>query len=208
MARYTGPVCKLCRRENMKLFLKGDRCYSDKCSYDRRPYPPGQHGQARIKFSEYGVRLREKQKVRRMYGLLERQYRRYFEEADRQKGVTGETLLRLLERRLDNVVYRLGLGATRVEARQLVRHNHLMVNGKRVNVPSFLVKPGDEIRVRPRSQKIARIQEAMETIERRGAPAWLELDPKEFKGTVKALPSREEIGAQVQEQLIVEFYSR
>jgi small subunit ribosomal protein S4 len=208
MARYIGPVCKLCRRENMKLYLKGDRCYSDKCSYDRRPYPPGQHGQGRIKFSEYGVRLREKQKVRRMYGVLEKQYRRYFDIADRQKGVTGENLLRLLERRLDNVAFRLGFGATRAEARQLVRHNHFQINGRRVNVPSFLVKTGDEIIVRERSRKIARIQEAMETIERRGTPAWLEVEPKEFKGIVKAMPSREDITTPIQEQLIVEFYSR
>jgi small subunit ribosomal protein S4 len=208
MARYIGPVCKLCRRENMKLFLKGDRCFSDKCSYDRRPYPPGQHGQGRIKFSEYGVRLREKQKVRRIYGLLERQYGRYFEMASRKKGVTGETLLQLLERRLDNVTYRLGFGATRSESRQLVRHNHFLVNGKRVNIPSYIIKPGDVITVRERSKKIKRIQEAMETVERRGTPAWLEMDPKEFKGTVKAVPSREDISAQIQEQLIVEFYSR
>lgn len=208
MARYIGPVCKLCRRENMKLYLKGDRCFSDKCSYDRRPYPPGQHGQGRIKFSEYGVRLREKQKVRRIYGLLERQYGRYFDMASRKKGVTGETLLQLLERRLDNVTYRLGFGATRSESRQLVRHNHFLVNGKRVNIPSYIIKPGDVITVRERSKKIKRIQEAMETVERRGTPAWLEMDPKEFKGTVKALPSREDIGAQIQEQLIVEFYSR
>ena len=208
MARYIGPVCKLCRRENMKLYMKGDRCFSDKCSYDRRPYPPGQHGQGRIKFSEYGVRLREKQKVRRMYGVLEKQYRRYFDIADRQKGVTGENLLRLLERRLDNVAYRLGFGATRAEARQLVRHNHFQINGRRVNVPSFLVKTGDEIIVRERSRKIARIQEAMETIERRGTPAWLEVEPKEFKGIVKAMPSREDITTPIQEQLIVEFYSR
>jgi len=208
MARYIGPVCKLCRRENMKLYLKGDRCFSDKCSYDRRPYPPGQHGQGRIKFSEYGVRLREKQKVRRIYGLLERQYGRYFEMASRKKGVTGETLLQLLERRLDNVTYRLGFGATRSESRQLVRHNHFLVNSKRVNIPSYIIKPGDVITVRERSKKIKRIQEAMETVERRGTPAWLEMDPKEFKGTVKALPSREDIGAQIQEQLIVEFYSR
>ena len=208
MARYIGPVCKLCRRENMKLYLKGDRCFSDKCSYDRRPYPPGQHGQGRIKFSEYGVRLREKQKVRRMYGLLEKQYRRYFDLADRQRGVTGENLLRLLERRLDNVAFRLGFSATRSEARQLVRHNHFLVNGKRVNIPSFLVKEGDEISVRDRSKKVKRIQEAMETVERRGTPAWLEMDPKEFKGVVKGMPSREDISAQIQEQMIVEFYSR
>lgn len=208
MARYIGPVCKLCRRENMKLYLKGDRCYSDKCSYDRRPYPPGQHGQGRIKFSEYGVRLREKQKVRRMYGMLEQQYRRYFSLAERQRGVTGENLLRLLERRLDNVAYRMGFGATRAEARQLVRHNHILINERRVNVPSCLVKPGDVVCIRERSRKIKRIQEAMETIERRGTPAWLEVEPKEFRGTIKAMPSREDVSAQIQEQLIVEFYSR
>ncbi len=208
MARYIGPVCKLCRRENMKLYLKGDRCYSDKCSYDRRPYPPGQHGQGRIKFSEYGVRLREKQKVRRMYGMLEKQYRRYFSLAERQRGVTGETLLQLLERRIDNVAYRMGFGATRAEARQLVRHNHVEVNGNRVNVPSYLIKPGDVVTIRERSRKIKRIQEAMETIERRGTPAWIEVDPREFKGIVKSIPTREDVSAQIQEQLIVEFYSR
>jgi small subunit ribosomal protein S4 len=192
----------------MKLYLKGDRCYSDKCSYDRRPYPPGQHGQGRIKFSEYGVRLREKQKVRRMYGMLEKQYRRYFSLAERQRGVTGENLLRLLERRLDNVAYRMGFGATRAEARQLVRHNHILINGRRVNVPSYLIKPGDVVSIREKSRKIRRIQEAMETIERRGTPAWLEVDPKEFQGTIKAMPSRADVSAQIQEQLIVEFYSR
>jgi small subunit ribosomal protein S4 len=208
MARYIGPSCKLCRRENMKLYLKGDRCYSDKCAYDRRPYPPGQHGQGRIKFSEYGVRLREKQKVRRMYGLLEKQYHRYFELAERGKSVTGEALLRLLERRLDNITYRMGFGSTRAEARQLVRHSHILVNGKRVNVPSFLVKPGDVVSIHERSRKIKRILEAIETIERRGTPEWLEVEPKEFRGTVKAMPTRESVSAQIQEQLIVEFYSR
>ena len=148
MARYIGPVCKQCRRENMKLFLKGERCYTDKCSYDRRPYPPGVHGQRRVKFTEYGVRLREKQKVRRIYGMLEKQFHRYFEMADRQKGVTGENFLNLLERRLDNAVYRLGLGATRAEARQIVRHKHMLVNGKPVNIPSYLMRPGDKITIK------------------------------------------------------------
>jgi small subunit ribosomal protein S4 len=190
------------------LYLKGDRCYSDKCAYDRRPYPPGQHGQGRVKFSEYGVRLREKQKVRRMYAVLEKQFRRTYEKAERQKGVTGKNLLVRLERRLDNVVFRMGFAATRLEARQLVRHNHLLVNGKKVNFPSFLVKPGDEVAIRPKSRKIKRIEESMEMVERRGTPPWVEVEAKEFKGVVKAFAGREDISAQIQEQLIVEFYSR
>lgn len=208
MARYIGPVCKLCRREGMKLFLKGDRCYTDKCSFDRRPFPPGQHGQARVKFSEYGLRLREKQKVRRIYGVLERQFRRYFAMADRQKGITGQNLLVLLERRLDNVVYRLGFAATRSEARQLVLHGHVLVNGKRVNIPSYLVKVGDKVSIREKSRSIPRIKEAMEGAERRGPITWLELDKENFTGTVKAEPVREEITLPINEQLIVEFYSR
>ncbi|MBI2891978.1 MAG: 30S ribosomal protein S4 [Deltaproteobacteria bacterium] len=208
MARYIGPVCKLCRRENLKLFLKGDRCYSDKCAFDRRPYPPGQHGQGRIKFSEYGVRLREKQKVRRMYGVFERQFRRYFEAADAQKGVTGENLLRYLERRLDSVVYRLGFAATRSEARQLVRHNHVLVNGKRVNIPSYLTRVKDTISIREKSRQIARIAESMEAVERRGAVSRLELDKPSFSGSVKSFPARDDVTMPIQEQLIVEFYSR
>jgi small subunit ribosomal protein S4 len=208
MARYIGPVCKLCRREGMKLFLKGDRCYSDKCAFDRRPYPPGQHGQARVKFSEYGLRLREKQKVRRIYGALERQFRKYFAGADRMKGVTGENLLSLLERRLDNVVYRLGFAATRAEGRQLVLHGHLLVNGKRVNVPSYLVKIGDKISIREKSRTIPRLKESVEGAERRGQISWLELDKPNFTGTMKTLPVREEITLPISEQLIVEFYSR
>ncbi len=208
MARYIGPVCKLCRRENLKLFLKGDRCYSDKCAFDRRPYPPGQHGQGRIKFSEYGVRLREKQKVRRMYGVFERQFRRYFEAADAQKGVTGENLLRYLERRLDSVVYKLGFAATRSEARQLVRHNHVLVNGKRVNIPSYLTRVKDTISIREKSRQIGRIAESMEAVERRGAVSWLELDKASFSGIVRALPARDDVTMPIQEQLIVEFYSR
>ncbi|MGF1467427.1 MAG: 30S ribosomal protein S4 [Sandaracinaceae bacterium] len=208
MARYTGPVCKLCRREGVKLFLKGERCYTDKCSFDRRPYPPGQHGQRRIKFTEYGIRLREKQKVRRMYGLLERQFRSYFERADRIKGVTGENLLGLLERRLDSVVYRLGFASTRSDARQLVRHKHVQVNGKTVNIPSFLVDPGDTISIRERSKTKGRIGAALEGMERRGVPEWLELDRENLKGIVKTLPNREELTLPIQEQLIVEFYSR
>ncbi len=208
MARYIGPVCKLCRRENMKLFLKGDRCMTDKCAYERRPYPPGQHGQARIKFSEYGLRLREKQKLRRIYGVLERQFRGYFAEADRLKGVTGENLLALLERRLDNVVYRLGFAATRSEARQLVLHHHVTVNGKRVNVPSFLVKVGDKVAIREKSREIARVKDSVQGSERRAPLTWLELDKESFSGTVKTLPVREEVGLEIKEQLIVEFYSR
>ncbi len=208
MARYIGPVCKLCRREGMKLFLKGDRCYGDKCAFDRRPYPPGQHGQARVKFSEYGLRLREKQKVRKMYGILERQFRKYFAEADRMKGVTGENLLSLLERRLDNVVFRLGFSATRSEARQLVLHRHVLVNGKKVNIPSFLVKVGDNVTVREKSREIPRIKESVEGAERRGQISWLELDKPNFTGTMKTLPVREEITLPITEQFIVEFYSR
>ena len=208
MARYTGPVCKLCRREGMKLFLKGERCYTDKCSFDRRPYPPGQHGQRRMKFTEYGIRLREKQKVRRMYGMVEKQFRRYFSEADRQKGVTGENLLSLLERRLDSIVYRLGFAATRSESRQNVLHRHIQVNGKTVNIPSYRVKPGDVISIRERSRAKTRIASAVEGAERRGIPEWLDLDKANFSGTVKTMPNREEITLPIQEQLIVEFYSR
>lgn len=208
MARYIGPVCKQCRREAMKLFLKGDRCYTDKCAYDRRPYPPGQHGQRRMKFTEYGIRLREKQKVGRIYGVLEKQFRRYFTSADRARGVTGENLLSLLERRLDSVCYRLGFAQTRAEARQLVRHKHVSVNGRTVNIPSFQVRPGEKIEVREKSRKMARIASALEQAQKRGIPSWLELAPESFSGTIKTLPVREEITLPIQEQLIVEFYSR
>ncbi|NIQ38425.1 MAG: 30S ribosomal protein S4 [Proteobacteria bacterium] len=208
MARYTGSVCRLCRREGMKLFFKGDRCYSDKCSVDRRNYPPGQHGQRRGKFSPFGVQLREKQKVKRMYGLLERQFRSYFEKADQQKGITGENLLILLERRLDNMVYRLGFASSRSEARMLVRQNHFLVNKKKVNIPSYLTGPGDAIEVRGKSRKVTRIQEAMEAVARRGVPSWLELDKNRFVGTIKALPLREELTMPMQEQMIVELYSK
>ena len=192
----------------MKLFLKGERCYTDKCSFDRRPYPPGQHGQRRMKFTEYGIRLREKQKVRRIYGVLEKQFRRYFFEADRQKGVTGQNLLRLLERRLDSTVYRLGLATTRAEARHTVLHRHILVNGKSVNIPSYLVKPGDVISVREKSKNKARFQDALAFVERRGIPDWLEVDKEKLTGTVKTMPNREEITLPIQEQMIVEFYSR
>ena len=208
MARYTGPSCKLCRREGEKLFLKGDRCYTDKCAFDRRPYPSGQHGQRRTKVTEYGIRLREKQKVRRIYGVLERQFRKYFAEADRIKGVTGENLLMLLERRLDSACYRLGFAATRSDARQLVRHRHVRVNGKVVSIPSFCVKPGDKVSIHERSRETNRVKIALEGVDRRGVPEWLELDKGAFTGTVKGMPIREAITLPIKEQFIVEFYSR
>lgn len=208
MARYIGPACKLCRREGEKLFLKGDRCYTDKCAFDRRPYPPGQHGQRRVKVTEYGIRLREKQKVRRIYGVLERQFRKYFAEADRVKGVTGENLLSLLERRLDSVCYRLGFAATRSDARQLVRHAHVEVNGKSVSIPSFLVKPGDKVSVSEKTRQSPRITQALAGVDRRGVPEWLDLDKGAFTGTVRTPPVREAITLPIKEQLIVEFYSR
>lgn len=192
----------------MKLFLKGDRCYSDKCSVERRNYPPGQHGQRRSKFSAFAVQLREKQKVKRMYGLLERQFHGYFEKAERQKGITGENLLILLERRLDNMVYRLGFANSRSEARVLVRQNHFLVNKKRVNIPSYSTGPEDVIEVKEKSRKVARIQEAMESVARRGVLSWLELDKNRFTGRIKALPMREELTMPIQEQLIVELYSK
>jgi len=198
----------LCRRENLKLFLKGERCYTEKCAIDRRNYAPGQHGQNRRKFSDYGAQLREKQKVKRLYGLLENQFRNTFKEADRQKGITGEILLSLLERRLDNAVYRLGFANSRNEARQLVRHNHFIVNHSRVNIPSYLVKPGDVIELREKSKKVVRILEALEGVARRGVPQWLELDKEQMKGNVKGLPAREEITIPIQEKLIVELYSK
>ena len=208
MARYSGSVCRLCRREGTKLFLKGDRCYSDKCSVERRNYAPGQHGQRRSKLSPFAVQLREKQKVRRMYGILEKQFRSYFEKADRQRGVTGENLLTLLERRLDNMVYRLGFASSRNEARMLVRQNHFLVNNKRVNIPSYLTNPGDMIEVKEKSRNVTRIQEAMEAVAQRGVPSWLELEKNRFVGTIKALPMREELTMPIQEQLIVELYSK
>ena len=208
MARYSKSVCRLCRRENTKLFLKGERCYTEKCAFDRRTYPPGQHGQGRKKASDYGAQLREKQNVKRLYGLLENQFRNTFEEAERLKGITGEVLLQLLERRLDNAVYRLGFANSRNEARQLVLHNHFMVNQSRVNIPSFLVKPGDVISVRDKSKKVLRIQESLEGVARRGVPQWLELEKEEMRGSVKALPVREDITLPIQEKLIVELYSK
>lgn len=208
MATYINPVCRLCRRENMKLFLKGDRCYSDRCAVERRSYAPGQHGQTRSKLSNYGLQLREKQKVKRMYGLFERQFRNNFESADRQKGITGSNLLILLERRLDNVVYRLGFASSRGQARQLVGHNHFLINGKKVNIPSCLIKIDDVVEVREKSRNVPAITESLEAAVRRGVPQWLALDKEGFKGTVKAFPKREDITMPVQEQLIVELYSR
>ena len=208
MARYTGAVCRHCRREGLKLFLKGERCYTDKCAIERRNYPPGEHGQARPKFSEYSIQLREKQKLRRIYGVLEGQFRRYFGMADRSRGVTGETLLQLLERRLDNIVYRLGFATSRAEARQLVRHGHFRVNDHKVDVPSYLVKAGDIVTVRERSRKVTRIQEALELAQRRGVPEWLDVQADTFTGVVKALPVRADLTMPINEKLVVELYSK
>jgi len=208
LARYTESVCRLCRRENLKLFLKGERCYTDKCAIERRNYPPGQHGQGRPKFSEYSIQLREKQKVKRMYGLLEKQFRRTFAEANRIKGITGETLLILLERRLDNVAYRLGFASSRAEARTLVRHGHLLVNGKKVNIPSYTVRAGDVISVKEQSRQMGRVLSAMEGAQRRGVPDWAEVDREAISGRIKILPSRGDITMPINEKLIVELYSK
>jgi small subunit ribosomal protein S4 len=192
----------------MELYLKGERCYTDKCAIKRRNYPPGQHGQGRTKISDYGVQLREKQKVRRIYGVLEKQFRTYFTKADRMKGVTGENLLILLERRLDNLVYRLGFASSRIEARQLVKHGHFTINGRKVNIPSILVKVGDVIELREKSRQIVRVVDSLDSVVRRGIPQWLDLDKDAFKGTLKSLPVREDITMPIQEQLIVELYSK
>ena len=209
MARYRDSACKLCRRENLKLYLKGDRCFGDKCAFERRAYAPGQHGQRRGgKVSDYRVQLREKQKVKRIYGLLEKQFRGYYVRADKRKGVTGTNLLIALESRLDNIVYRMGFAASRQQARQLVRHNHFMVNDKKVNIPSYLVKPGDQIGVKEKSKKVPQVVEAIETVVRRGIPDWIEVDKEKFKGTLKALPNREDLTMPIQEQLIIELYSK
>jgi small subunit ribosomal protein S4 len=209
MARYIGAVCRLCRREGMKLFLKGERCYTEKCAIEKRNLPPGQHGKLRkAKLVGYGLQLREKQKVKRIYGVLENQFRRYFEMADRTRGITGETLLQLLERRLDNVIYRLGLSTSRPQARQLVRHGHFLVNGRKVDVPSYSVKAGDVITVRGGSAQNATIQHAMEEVKGRGIPDWLQFDAGNLTGRIQSLPTREQINLPVQEQLIVELYSK
>jgi small subunit ribosomal protein S4 len=208
MARYTGPACKLCRREGVKLFLKGERCYTDKCALERRSYAPGQHGQRRTKVSEYGSQLREKQKVRRIYGVLETQFRRYFAMAERLRGVTGENLLVLLERRLDNMVYRMGMAPSRKAARQLVLHAHFTVAGKSVNIPSYLCKPGEVIAVAAASREVPAIKSNLELQAKKGFPSWLEVDAEKMIGTVKQLPTKDEIALPVKEQLIVELYSK
>ena len=209
MARYTGPVCRLCRREKMKLFLKGDRCFKEKCAIERRAYPPGQHGQRRGRRTlGYGLQLREKQKVKRLYGVKEKQFRNYFASADRKKGITGENLLIALEMRLDNVAYSLGFGASRAQARQLVRHGHILVDNRRVDIPSFRVKAGQVISVREKSRKNDFIKASVETARGRGVPDWLELDPENFTGKVLNSPDREQIKIPIQEQLIVALYSR
>jgi len=209
LARNIGAACRRCRRENLKLYLKGDRCYSDKCSFERRAFGPGQHGQARFKKqSDYATQLREKQKVKSMYGMLESQFRLNFVKADRQKGVTGENLLVLLERRLDNAIFRLGFASSRNQARQFVRHNHILVNGNKVNIPSFLVSPGDVVSLKEKSRANGAINENLDAVVRRGVPSWLELDKDNYKATVKALPNREELTMPIQERLIVELYSK
>jgi small subunit ribosomal protein S4 len=202
-------VCRLCRRENLKLFLKGDRCYSDKCAFDRRSYPPGQHGQRRgRKISGYGIQLREKQKSKRIYGLSEKQFHLFFIRADNQKGITGTNLLVMLERRLDNVVYRLGFVNSRTQGRHFVRHKHFLVNGRKVDIPSYIIKIGDVIEVREKSRKIQAIGDSLDTVVRRGIPQWLDLEKENLKGIVKGLPAREDITTPIQEQLIVELYSK
>ena len=208
MARYIGAKCKQCRREGVKLFLKGERCYSAACAIDRRPYAPGQHGQARTKLSEYGLQLREKQKAKRIYGVLEGQFRTYFEKAEAQQGITGENLLRNLELRLDNVAYRLGLGRSRTEARQVVRHNLITVNGKRVNIPSYQVRVGDVIAVKEDAKSIERFKQITEVTGSRIVPEWLQADIENLTGTVSSLPARDQIDTEVQETLIVELYSK
>jgi len=208
LARYLGPSCRLCRREGIQLYLKGDRCYTDKCAIERRHYPPGQHGHRRGKLSDYGMQLREKQKVRRIYGIMEMQFRGYFEKAERQKGVTGTNLLILLERRLDNIVYRLGFANSRAQARQLVRHNLVLINGRKVNLPSYLVRKGDAVQVTEPGRNLPIIQDALAAAARRGCPPWLELLKEEAKGRVIMFPAREEITMPIQEHLIVELYSK
>lgn len=208
MARYIGAVCRICRREGEKLFIKGDRCYTEKCAIERRKYPPGQHGQGFKKLSDYGVQLREKQKVRKMYGLLEKQFRRYFHDADSGKGITGEVLLQLIERRLDTIVFRMGFAPNRRRARQLIGHGHILVNGKKVNLPSYSIKQGDLVEVKEASRDMSEIVESLSKSEHRGLPGWVEIDSAHFQGKVLHIPSRDEIQLPVQEQLIVELYSK
>jgi len=209
LGRYSGSSCRLCRRENIKLFLKGDRCYGDKCAFERRPYAPGQHGQRRTgKISDYQLQLREKQKVKRIYGSLEGQFRRYYYQAEKEKGITGTNLLLLLECRLDNIVYRMGFSSSRKQARQLVRQNHFLVNGGKVNIPSYQVKPGDIIEVKESSRKLKIILDALETVVRRGIPSWIDIEKEKFRGTLTAIPNREDLTMPIQEQLIIELYSK
>jgi small subunit ribosomal protein S4 len=207
MARYTGPVCKLCRRERMKLFLKGPKCDTMRCPVERKPYPPGQHGRGRIRDSEYLLQLREKQKARRIYGVLEKQFSNTYREAATEKGITGETLLRKLELRLDNTVFRAGFAASRNQARQLVRHGHLLVNGKRVTIPSYELSKGDVVEIAPKAQKMIVLRHNLDTLDR-AVPGWLDFEPSNFKATVRDLPLREQIDVPVREQLIVELYSK
>ncbi len=208
MARYIGSKCRLCRREGEKLFLKGEKCYTSKCAIENRPFPPGQHGQRRTRLSDYARQLREKQKLRRIYGVLENQFRLYYKEADRLKGSTGENLLQLLECRLDNVVYRMGFGASRTEARQLVRHNGITVNGKKVNIPSYNVQPGDVVAVAEKSKEQLRVKASVELAQQRGVAEWIDVDSKKLEGVFKAKPERSELPAEIQEQLVVELYSK
>lgn len=208
MAKYTGPKCRLCRREGEKLYLKGEKCYTDKCAIEKRPYPPGEAGQSRRRQSEYGLQLREKQKVRRTYGVMEGQFRRYYKEAARRKGNTGELLLQLLERRLDNIVFRMGFANSRAESRQVIRHNQIMVNGERVNIPSYQVKAGDEVSVLSDARNQDRIQHAAQRGDDLGRPEWLDVDGGNYKGTVKALPERADLSPAINEHLIVELYSK
>ena len=208
MARYIGSKCRLCRREGEKLFLKGEKCYTSKCAIENRPFPPGQHGQRRTRLSDYARQLREKQKLRRIYGILENQFRLYYKEADRLKGSTGENLLQLLECRLDNVAYRMGFGVSRTEARQLVRHNGVTVNGKKVNIPSFSVQPGDVVAVAPKSREQLRVKAAAEQAQQRGVAEWLQVDVSKLEGVFKSRPERSELPAEIQEQLVVELYSK
>jgi len=208
LARYTGPVCRLCRREGDKLFLKGEKCFSSKCAIETRPTPPGQHGAKRGRLSDYAVQLREKQKLRRIYGILEKQFRSYYQEADRRRGSTGENLLQILESRLDTVVYRMGFGASRTEARQLVRHNAITLNGKKVNIPSLQLKPGDVIAISEKGKNQLRVKSSLEMAEQRGIAEWLEVDAKKMEGVFKAVPERSELPSDINEHLVVELYSK
>jgi small subunit ribosomal protein S4 len=208
LARDTGAVCRLCRREGLKLFLKGERCYTDKCAIERRNYPPGEHGQGRSKFSEYAVQLREKQKVTRIYRLMERQFHHYFSMAETAREITGEKLLLLLEQRMDNMIYRMGFATSRAEARQLVRHGHFLVDGRRMDIPSYLLKPGQVVSVAERSRSLVRILEALEQAERRGVPDWLDVQREAFTGRVRALPTRADLTMPINEKLVVELYSK